>query len=367
MPSYRLLVVATSLDRPHVALLEGLRAAGVVVDLWFDPASPRRADILKRFPDARFLSVRHRLDGRAARTLRRWVVAHPPAILYAPDNKPLAIALRALRGLPGHIVAYRGTLGHLSRWDPAAWLTYLHPRVARIVCVSDAVVDYLRDDLRLPSARLVRIYKGHDPTWYDGPPQRAVTRADLGLPSEAQIVGFVGNMRPVKGVDVLIRAMDRLPPQAHLLLVGEGGDPRLTRLAAAQPSCSERIHFLGPSENILGMLDLFDVFVMPSVAREGLPRAVIEALCRRRPVVASTVGGLPELLDQGRCGVLVPPRDPAALAEAIGRLLADAEWRQRLGVAGRQQIDTRFHIRDTIAQTLALHQSLLVESLEAVP
>ena len=367
MPSYRLLVVATSLDRPHVALLEGLRAAGVEVDLWFDPASPRRVDILKSFPDARFLAVRHRLDFRAARTLRRWVVAHPPDILYAPDNKQLAIALRALRGLPGRIVGYRGTLGHLSRWDPAAWLTYLHPRLARIVCVSDAVVDYLHDDLRLPPARLVRIYKGHDPVWYDGPPQTPVTRADLGLPPDARIVGFVGNMRPVKGVDVLIRAMDRLPPQAHLLLVGEVADPRLTRLTAADSSRSERVHFLGPSVNILGLLDLFDVFVMPSVAREGLPRAAIEAMCRRRPVVASAVGGLPELLDQGRCGLLVPPRDPAALAEAIGRLLADAEWRQRLGVAGRQQIETRFHIRETIAQTLALHQTLLTESLEATP
>lgn len=367
MPPYRLLVVATSLDRPQVALLEGLRAAGAQVDLWFDPASPRRTAILNSFPDARFLSVRHRLDFRAARTLRRWVVTHPPDILYAPDNKQLAIALRAMRGLPGRIVGYRGTLGHLSRWDPAAWLTYLHPRLACIVCVSDAVADYLRDDLRLPPARLVRIYKGHDPAWYDGPPDTPVTRADLGLPPDAQIVGFVGNMRPVKGVDVLIRALDSLPLQTHLLLAGEVADSHLTRLAAANPSRRQRVHFLGPSTNILGLLDIFDVFVMPSIAREGLPRAAIEAMCRRRPVVASAVGGLPELLAQGRCGLVVPPQNPAALAGAIGRLLADAELRRRLGAAGRRQIETHFHIRETIAQTLELHHTLLAEPPEATP
>ena len=362
MDGYRLLVVATSIDRSHLALFEGLRAAGVAVELIFDPDSPRREAILHSFPEAGFLRIRNRLDLGAARNLRRRIVQHPPDILYAPDNRPLSIALMATRGLPVKVIAYRGTVGHLARWDPATWLTYLHPRLAHIVCVSGAVESFLRERIRIPPSRLTRIYKGHDPAWYDGPPGRIVTRAEFGIPEAALVAGFVGRMRPVKGVDVLVRALDDLPARVHLLLAGEVADPRLTRLAAAGAARRGRVHFAGHSTNVLGLLDLCDVFVMPSIAREGLPRAAIEAMCRRRPVVASSVGGLPELLDCGGCGLLVPPRDPRALTGAIQRLDADPAMRQRLAEAGRKQIETTFHIRETIRKTLDLHRVLLQES-----
>ena len=178
-------------------------------------------------------------------------------------------------------------------------------------------------------------------------------------PGDAVVAGFVGRMRPVKGVDVLIRAMDDLPANVHLLLVGEVADARVLRLAQATDSRRTRIHFAGHSTNVLGLLDLCDLFVLPSIEREGLPRAAIEAMCRRKPVVASQVGGLPELLDRGNAGLLVPPRDPVALARALAGLAADPDFRSRLGDAGRRQIESRFHVRETIRETLALHQRLL--------
>lgn len=359
MSLYRLLVVATSIDRSHLAVFAGLREAGVEVRLLFDPAHPRRKAILREFPEAGFLPVRHRLDLRAVRELRRHLAVWLPDILYAPDNRPLSASLMATRGLPVRVVAYRGTIGHLSRWDPASWLAYLHPRVAQIVCVSDAVQNYLRDRVRLPPERLTRIYKGHDPTWYDGPPPAPTTRAEWGLPADAFVIGFVGRMRPVKGADVLIRALDDLPSNAHALLVGEVADPRLRSLAEVTPERRGRLHFTGPSTNVMGLLDLCDVVAVPSVAREGLPRAAVEAMCRWRPVIASDAGGLPELLDHGRCGLVVPAGDASALAGALRRLLEAPDLRQRLAAAGRQQIETNFHIRETIRQTLALHQALL--------
>ena len=359
MPLYRLLVVATSIDRSHLALFAGLRDAGVAVDLLIDPASPRRDAIRERFPETGFLSIRNRLDFRAAAALRRHLAARPPDLLFAQDNRPLSVALMATRRLPVRVVGYRGTTGHLSRWDPAAWLTYLHPRLAHIVCVSDAVKTYLREEIRIPERKLTRIYKGHDPTWYDGPSAAPCSRAGLGLPADAVVAGFVGRMRPVKGVDVLIRALDDLPANVHLLLVGAVDDPRIERLARETESRRARVHFAGHSTNVVGLLELCDLFAMPSVEREGLPRAAIEAMCRRKPVVVSAVGGLPELAENGACGLVVPPRDPAALAAAIARLAGDAALRSRLGEAGRRQIEPRFHIRQTIRETLALHQALL--------
>lgn len=356
---YRMLTVAGCADRSELALLNGLRRAGAGVDLLLDPTSPRRDEVLRQFPETGFLRVRHRLDLVAAARLRRRLRENPPDILYATCNRTLAASLMASRGLPVKIIAYRGTVGHLSRWDPAAWLTHLHPRLERIVCVSDAVAAYLRERIQLPVARLTRIYKGHDPAWYDAEAEAVPSRTSLGLPDRAVVVGFVGRMRPVKGVDVLLRCLDHLPPEVHLLLIGEVTDRRVSRLAGETPERRRRTHFTGPSDNVVGLLGCCDIFVMPSVAREGLPRAVIEAMCRRLPVVVSRVGGLPELVADGRCGLVVPPRDPPALAAAIKRLAADAQLRLHLGQAGRHQIATRFHIDQTLRQTLALHHEIL--------
>lgn len=359
---YRLLVVATSADRSELALFSGLRKAGVAVELLIDPDSPRRKVIETCFPETGFLKIRHRLDFRAAAQLRHRIKSRPPDLLYAPSNRPLSIALMATWRLPVCVVGYRGTVGHLSRWDPAAWLTYLHPRLAHIVCVSDAVEHYLRDRIGIPQARLTRIYKGHDPAWYDNPPQQTLTRAAFGMPEDALVAGFVGRMRPVKGVDVLIRALDDLPGNLHLLLVGEVDDPRLQPLAAGVDARAKRTHFTGHSTHIVEMLGLCDLFVMPSVAREGLPRAAIEAMCRRIPVVVSQAGGLPELVDHGRCGLVVPPRDSRALAAAMVQLAGDAGLRHRLGHAGRMRIETHFHIDETLRRTFALHRALLTRS-----
>ena len=125
MSLYRLLVVATSIDRSHLALFAGLRDAGVEVGLLIDPASPRRDAIRDGFPDIGFLPIRHRLDFGAAAELRRLLAACPADILFAQDNRPLSISMMATRGSSTRVIGYRGTTGHLSRWDPAAWLTYL--------------------------------------------------------------------------------------------------------------------------------------------------------------------------------------------------------------------------------------------------
>jgi glycosyltransferase involved in cell wall biosynthesis len=301
------------------------------------------------------LRIRHRLDFPSAFALRRRLLEFRPEVIYAPGNSALSVALFASAGMRVARVAYRGTIGHLSRWDPAAWLTYLHPRVDRIWCVSNAVRDYLRS-LGLAPEKLAVIYKGHDLAWYAAPP--TVSRADLGIPDGAFLAGFVGSVRQVKGVDVLLKAVAGLPHalRAYVLLAGEMRDPEVARLVQTAP-LRERVRATGFRADAASLMRLCDAFVMPSRAREGLPRAVLEAMAQGVPVVVSRVGGMPELVVDRDSGLVVPPSDPSALATALRTLAEHPDLRRRYGVRGKQRVATHFSIGRTIQQAAALFEA----------
>ena len=176
------------------------------------------------------------------------------------------------------------------------------------------------------------------------------------------VIGFAGLIRPVKGVDYLLDAFNLIPASknARLVLVGGVKDAYMRRrLMAADNS---RIIALGFRNDVAALMRRFDIFAMPSVEREGLPRAAIEAMSQSLPVVASSVGGLPELVKDGETGFIVPPRDAPALAEALVRLIDDASLRSRFGNAGFLRIRDRFNYRDSIAQFDALFRRLIGSS-----
>jgi len=210
----------------------------------------------------------------------------------------------------------------------------------------------------VPPERLVTIHKGHDPAWYCDKP--ATTRADLGLPDDAFVVGFVGRIRPVKGVDVLLRAAALLPSglNVRLLLVGDIHDRRVRALVQDE-ALHERAHLMGHRKDAPALMRLCNAFVMPSVEREGLPRSVIEAMAQGIPPVVSGVGGMPELVIDGQCGRVVPPRDPEALAAAIRELAEDTERCAEYGERGRARITEQFNVSDYIKQTLELYRELV--------
>lgn len=351
-------ICTEALDRVETAVAIGLGEYGFRVHLLLLPENCAAASAQTGLPAEPF-RVRHRFDLAARRRLRRRLIVDPPDILLAPTNRTLAAALSAAADLPCRIVGYRGTVGHLNRLDPATRITYLHPRLNHILCVSDAVRRYLSDRIGLPRERLTRIYKGHDPAWYESqtpPPELA----GLGIPPGAVTVAFVGKIRPVKGVDTLIRAMELLPETSppHLLLIGHTRNDRERQLAEKSP-VRKYIHFPGQRSDAVDLLRSCDIFIMPSRAREGLPRALLEAMSVGLPCVATSVGGMPELIAPGQNGLLVPPEDPAAMAKALVTLYSDPGLRRRLGAAGRARVDTEFHISRTIRETATLFQTLL--------
>ena len=123
---------------------------------------------------------------------------------------------------------------------------------------------------------------------------------------------------------------------------------------------SEKVQFLGYQNNILEILRSMDIFILPSLW-EGMPNAILEAMAAGLPVVATNVGGTPEVVVDGETGFLVPPRDPEALANAIKLLIDDPELRKKFGQAGRERVERHFTIQETVRKTEELYLRLLAE------
>lgn len=162
-------------------------------------------------------------------------------------------------------------------------------------------------------------------------------RRELGCPSGAPLVGSVGRLAPIKRYQDLIAAVARLPrPDVVCLLVGDGPEAAALAAAARLAGLGDRVRFLGWREDIPRILAALSVFVLPS-ANEGMGRVIVEAMAAGVPVIATRVGGIPSVLPDGECGLLVEPEDVAGLSGAIGKLLADGALAARMGAAGRRR------------------------------
>lgn len=311
----RLLVIAAVSDRSEVALYKGLAEQGVSVEMFCDPRERKQEELQASGINLTELPVRHRLDFSAVRAIREKVLACGIDVIYTPFNRGLSTALFATRDLSVSIVTYRGTLGNLSNYSPASRLTHLHPRVSKIICNCEGVRSYLRS-LDVSDDKLEVVYKGHSPSWYEG--ARAANRARFSVPENAFLVGCIANIRPLKGVDVLLQAAYELQSTTdiHYLLVGDNRDKRIVPLIK-KLGLEERVHMCGFRPDVLPLIKACDLTVMPSTIREGFPRAVIEAMTMKKAAVVTDVGGMPEMVVDGVTGKIVKAGSVRALQAAI--------------------------------------------------
>jgi glycosyltransferase involved in cell wall biosynthesis len=360
----KVLCVTEGGDRPTVATFIGLRRAGVDLSV-VCPRSKENYDILS---DAGVpvidIPFRKRFDTAATRRLRDELQRRRYDILHVFNNKALQNGLVASRGLNNKIVAYRGIVGNVSFFDPISWRRFLNPRIDLIICVADAIRDFFLQMrpafLRIPEERLVTIYKGHSLDWYTDEP---ADLTEINIPKEAFVVGCVANIRPRKGIEYLVDAMADLPEewQVHLVLVGDMDAKSLDRRIAASPAV-KRIHRTGVRKDAPAVAAACDVFVLPSLRREGLARSLIEAMAYGVAPIVTDCGGSPELVIDGVSGLVVPVRDSHSINKAIRRLFENPELRERLGRAARRRIAEDFRIEDTIEKTLAEYHRLTSRS-----
>jgi glycosyltransferase involved in cell wall biosynthesis len=166
----------------------------------------------------------------------------------------------------------------------------------------------------------------------------------FGCPPEALIVGSVGWLTDVKGHEYLIEAVAKLKPDfpsLHLVIIGSGDRHDALLQQSELAGLRDAVHLLGHRDDIEACLAGMDLFVLPSL-NEGMGRALIEAMAAGLPVIASRVGGIPAVISHERTGLLVPPGDASALAEALRRLLDRPEWAMQLGLAANRSVDSRY-------------------------
>jgi glycosyltransferase involved in cell wall biosynthesis len=226
-----------------------------------------------------------------------------------------------------------------------------------IVAVSEDLAGFLALGLAVPRAKLEMIHNGiplpSEPRADERARTRAAARAALGIPDDRSLVVAVGNLYPVKDHATLVRALAQLT-RARVAIAGRGDEEEPLRRLAAEFGVADRLHLLGLRDDVATVFAAGDVFVQPSRS-EGLPLAVLEAMAHGLPVVASRVGGIPEAVDEGKSGFLVPPGDPDALAAALARVLDAGDRGAALGQAARERAVAEFSVERMAERYRALY------------
>ena len=266
--------------------------------------------------------------------------------------------LGRLAGVP-IVISSERTMAMESRLR--CWLNRITDALTdRVVCVSQRVADFVVRQVGIPRRKTVVIPNGIDVRNFEHLPIKQQARAALGLPFDQVLIGTVARLDPVKRLDVLLQAMKSLS-DVYAIIVGDG--PERARLGAMRKRLGlDRVHFVGQQGDVRPWLAALDVFVLSS-DWEGMPNAVLEAMAAGLPVVATTVGGMPEVVVDGVTGLLIPPRDPQALAQAINVLLVDPERRYEMGQTGRERVRQHFTVEHMVEETESLYEQLLAEKL----
>ena len=189
-------------------------------------------------------------------------------------------------------------------------------------------------------------------------------RRDLGLPDGTPVIGTVAVLRPEKALEILVESAALLIPRypgLRVLIAGSGPEEVLLRARIDELGLQETVLLLGFRRDVAEVLATLDVAVFSS-DREGMPLAVIEAMAAGKAIVATDIPGITELVRDGDEGLLVPSRNPAALAEAVGRLLDDDELRTRLGAAARERQRHELDIQTTVDAFEQLYDELFAKS-----
>jgi glycosyltransferase involved in cell wall biosynthesis len=304
-------------------------------------------------------------DEAAVRELAGWLRHNEIDLVHAHMFRAEVIGTRA--GVAAGTPVIMATV-HSSRVrspEDIAQLSSLTPRMDRLIVPSASIEHKVRGEGRA-GARFAVIPNGVDLERFATPVPPCRMRDEFDIPRGAPLVGVVARLEPEKGHRYLVEAMPMIletAPDAWLAIVGEGSEADALRAQAASLGgrASERIIFTGRRDDVSAVLADLTVAALPSL-REAQGISILEAMARRRPVVASAVGGIPEVITDGVDGLLVPPADPSALAAAIGSLLADPSLSERIGEAGFRTVAERFSIDAQVKRTEVVYDEELARA-----
>lgn len=339
----------------------GLRSLGVRCSICaVDMGGPVAEELNLAGISSRVMGRRPGFDWRLVLRFARLFLRERPDIVQTHHLTQLVYAGVAARLAGARLVHVEHEFFSLMHPTSKRRLSILAPLCHRIVAVGDQVRTFLVKEIGIDEGRVETIRNGIDLTRYTLEPRRS--REALGLATNARLIGHVARLEADKDQGTLLRAFRTVHdkhPSTRLVLVGDGTLRRHLCDAAAGLGILDHVDFLGLRHDVPDLLPHMDVFALSSL-REGLPLAVLEAMASGRAVVATAVGELPRLIEDGVTGRTVPPRSPAALADAISAVLDSASTAERLGRAARQTVERRFNLTTTIRSYRAIYDSLLL-------
>lgn len=232
--------------------------------------------------------------------------------------------------------------------------------VDRILVNSDAARAELEERFAVRPAKIVAVGTGVDLARIDAAAPNVELISSLGL-TERPKIGIVAKLSWIKGHRYLLDAMPDVlsrHPDAVLMIIGDGPLRALLEARAEELDISGSVFFVGARDDVPSLLKALDIFVLASTS-EGSPNAVLEAMAARLPVVATAVGGVPEMLMDGGSGILVPPKDPRAIASALSELLDDRARAASMGRAGREAVEREHDLDLVIRRTEGVFEAEL--------
>lgn len=306
--------------------------------------------------------------GHSLSALAELINEKAPDILHCFLYRAMQMGRLAKRfyGVPGRLVL-SPRVHYRSRPKPLQWLDrLLRSKEDFLAAESNANRDFAVEGLGYAPAQVGVIRNGVDLSlWQEDSRHpfsaRERQRKSLGFSGSETVVGAVGRLDVQKGFEFLIEAMSRLRepfPELRCVIVGDG--PEKTRLQRKVESMGMQglVYFVGEQADMRDWYGFFDLFALPSLW-EGLPNALLETMACGIPAVASSVDGVLEVVKDGENGLLVPPGDPEALAEALAELLKDSSLRSTLAEKGKKDVSERFTLDRMVQEYDNLYQKIL--------
>ena len=336
----------------------GMRAAGHRAMLVAHPDGELRRRAAEGL-ELLALAPRTEMDLSAAWKLSRAIKQLRPDVLHAHDPHGVAMAAMALSMstqpkraplIAARRVDFRLKGNALSRWK--------YDQVDRFICASEAIRTILLKD-GVAAARTVTVHEGIDLAKVEAAPA-APLHEELWLPHGSPVVGNVAALVPHKGQRHLVEAaalVVQQMPDARFVIAGEGELRESLEHQIKHHRLEKHVILAGFRPDVLSLHKAFDIFVMSSVT-EGLGTSLLDAMAAGKPIVATTAGGMPEVVRDGTTGILVPPRDHHAMADAILKLLKDVELRKQMGEAGRSLAYAEFSAERMVQQTLHVYEQV---------
>lgn len=363
--SPRVLQVVLSLnpggtERLVIELARRLRESIPMAVCCLDEPGAWAAQLMDSGVTVHALERRHGFDARVGRDVGRIAQAHRATVMHCHHYSPFVYgSIARLWGARCAVVFTEH--GRLSDARPSLKRRAANVVLSRLPDRVFAVSQELRRHLvaeGFPADTVDVIYNGIDPDPDVDLTAGARIRHQFNISPNTLVIGSVGRLDPVKDLVSLITALVtiRRNHRAELVIVGDGSERARLEAAAVECGVAPFVHFVGYRSDAREWLAGCDVYVNSSIS-EGVSLTILEAMAASLPVIATNVGGTPEVLDS-TCGILIPPRDPAAIAVALARLACDSRLRAELGRAARKRVEERFTLERMIHEYSGVYRAV---------